>query len=176
MESEHPHVIRELQRDNSKVNVWFGIMCNRIIGPFFYHEATTNADVYLYLLTDAPINSRLNVVVRSPTPFGLGRNGCCPSRGSKVLRALPFIFLLCCPMNDHRRAAHSFFISGFLFSLSLLSCPSLARLHLLILLLLLMSGNAHPNPGRISHCSVCAGNVIWWVGQCNAAHAPNGSI
>ena len=24
----------------------------------------------------APINSRLNVVVRSPTPFGLGRNGC----------------------------------------------------------------------------------------------------
>ena len=24
----------------------------------------------------APINSRLKVVVRSPTPFGLGRNGC----------------------------------------------------------------------------------------------------
>ena len=28
----------------------------------------------------APINSRLNVVVRSPTPFELGRNGCWPSR------------------------------------------------------------------------------------------------
>ena len=24
----------------------------------------------------APINSRLNMVVRPPTPFGLGRNGC----------------------------------------------------------------------------------------------------
>ena len=36
----------------------------------------------------APINSRLNVVVRSPTPFGLGRNGCWPSRGSQLPRAL----------------------------------------------------------------------------------------
>ena len=27
----------------------------------------------------APIDSRLNVVVRSPAPFGLGRNGCWPS-------------------------------------------------------------------------------------------------
>ena len=39
----------------------------------------------------APINSRLNVVVRSPAPFGLGRNGCWPSRGSQLPRALPFI-------------------------------------------------------------------------------------
>ena len=29
----------------------------------------------------APINSRLNVVMRSQTPFKLGRNGCWPSRG-----------------------------------------------------------------------------------------------
>ena len=27
-------------------------------------------------LTIAPINSRLNVVVRSPTPFELGQSGC----------------------------------------------------------------------------------------------------
>ena len=37
----------------------------------------------------APINSRLNVVVRSPAPFGLGRNGCWLSRGSQLPRALP---------------------------------------------------------------------------------------
>ena len=37
---------------------------------------------------------------------------------------------------------HSFFKIGRLFSLSLFSCPSLARLRLLILLLLLMSGKA----------------------------------
>ena len=109
----------------------------------------------------APINSRLNVVVRSTTPFGLGRNGCWPSRGSQLPRALPFIFSLCCPLNDRRRAAHSIFKIGRLFSLFLLSCPTLALLRLLILLLLLMSGNVHPNPGPIFPCSVCAGNVAW---------------
>ena len=73
----------------------------------------------------------------------------------------PFIFSLCCPLNDRRRAAHSIFKIGRLFSLFLLSCPTLALLRLLILLLLLMSGNVHPNPGPIFPCSVCAGNVIW---------------
>ena len=97
----------------------------------------------------APINSRLNVVVRSPTPFGLGRNGCWPSQGSQLLRELPYIFSLCCSLNDRRRGAHSIYKIGRLFSLFPLSCPSLALLRLLILLLLLMSGNVHPNPGLI---------------------------
>ena len=109
----------------------------------------------------APINSRLNVVVGSPTPFGLGRNGCWSSRGSQLPRTLPYIFSLCCPLNDRRRAAHSIYKIGRLFSLFPLSCPTLALLHLLILLLLLMSGNVHPNPGPIFPCSVCAGNVAW---------------
>ena len=114
-------------------------------------------------LGPAPINSRLNVVVRSPAPFGLGRNGCWPSRRSQLPQALPFIFSLCCPVNDRRRAAHSIFKIGRLFSLFLFhfSCPSRALLRFLILLLLLMSGNVHPNPGPISPCSVCAGNVTW---------------
>ena len=101
------------------------------------------------------------MVVRSLTPFGLGRNGCWPSRGSQLLRALPFIFSLCCPLNDRRRAAHSFFKIGRLFPLFLFSCPSLGRLRPLILLLLLKSGNVHPKPGPIFPCSVCAGNVTW---------------
>ena len=101
------------------------------------------------------------MVVRSPTPFGLGRNGCWPSRGSQLPLALPFIFSLCCPLNNRRRAAHSIYKIGRLFSLFLFSCPSLALLRLLILLLLLMSGNGHPNPGPIFPCSVCAGNVTW---------------
>ena len=71
----------------------------------------------------------------------------------------PFIFSLCCSLNDRRRAAHSFFKIGRLFSF--FSCPSLALLRLIILLLLLMSGNVHPNPGPIFPCSVCAGNVTW---------------
>ena len=44
-----------------------------------------------------PINSRLNVVVRSPAPFGLGRNGCWPSRGSQLPRALPIHFFAMLP-------------------------------------------------------------------------------
>ena len=106
----------------------------------------------------APINSRLNVVVRSPTPFGLGRNSCWPSRGSQLPQVLPFTFLLCCPLNDRRRAAHIIYKTGCLFSLFLFSCPTLALLRLLILL---MSDNVHPNPGPIFPCSVCAGNVTW---------------
>ena len=98
-------------------------------------------------------------MVRSPTPIGLGRNGCWTSRGPQLPRALPFIFSLCCPLNDSRRAAHSFLKIGRLFSL--FSCLSLTRLRLLILLLLLMSGNVHPKPGPIFPCSVCSGNVIW---------------
>ena len=105
---------------------------------------------------------RLNVVVWSPTPFGLGRNGCWPSRGSQLPRALPFIFFgYAALLNDRRRAAHSIFKIGRLFSLFHLSCLTLALLRLLILLLLLMSGNVHPNPGPIFPCSVCAGNVTW---------------
>ena len=73
----------------------------------------------------------------------------------------PFIFSLCCPLNDRRRAALSIFKIGRLFSLFLLSCLTLALFRLLILLLLLMSDNVHPNPGPIFPCSVCAGNVTW---------------
>ena len=107
----------------------------------------------------APINKRLNVVVRSPAPFGLDRNGCWPSQGSQLPQALPFIFSLCYSLNDCKRAAHSFFKTSRL--LSLFSCPSLTHLCLLILLLLLMSSNVHPNPGSTNACSVCAGNVTW---------------
>ena len=50
--SEHPHEIRELERDSPKVNVWCGLMCTRVIGPFFFHEKTITAHVYLDLLTE----------------------------------------------------------------------------------------------------------------------------
>ena len=100
-------------------------------------------------------------MVQSPTPFGLGRNDCLTSRGSQLPRALPFIFSLCCPLNDRSRPAHNFFKIGRLFFLFLFSCPSLALFRLLVLLLLLMSGGVHPNPGPIFTCSVCAGDVTW---------------
>ena len=69
------------------------------------------------------------------------------------------IFSPCCPLNDRRRAARSFFKIGRLSSS--FPCLSLARLRLLILLLLLISGNVHPNHGPTFPCLVCAGNVTW---------------
>ena len=79
-----------------------------------------------------------------------------------VIPGTPLRFLAMLPPERRNRATHSFFKISRLFSLSLLSCPTLARLRLLIPLLLLMSGNVHPNPGSTFPCSVCAGNVTRW--------------
>ena len=80
--------------------------------------------------------------------------------GPSYSRHIPeTIFLLCFPLNDHRRAPHSFSKIGR--QSSTFFCLFLARLRLLVLLLLLMSGNVHPNPGPIFPCSVCTGNVTW---------------
>ncbi|PNF44136.1 hypothetical protein B7P43_G03180 [Cryptotermes secundus] len=49
--SENPHVTRELQRDSPKAHVC-EIMCNRIIGPFFFDEPSVTANVCLDLLTE----------------------------------------------------------------------------------------------------------------------------
>ena len=67
------------------------------------------------------------------------------------------IFSPCSPLSDRKRVTRSLFEIGLLF---LFSCLSLARL--LILLLLLMSGNVYPNLCPIFPCLVCAGNVTWW--------------
>ena len=88
----------------------------------------------------------------------------------------PFIFSLCCPLNDRRRAAHSIFKIGRLFSLSLLSCPTLALLCLLILLLLLMSGNVYPNPGPIFPCSGANTCVVQFPNWCPDPGPPTDRI
>jgi hypothetical protein len=46
-------VTKELQRDSPKVNVWCGvIICNRIIGLFFFNEPSITANVHLDRLTE----------------------------------------------------------------------------------------------------------------------------
>ena len=96
--------------------------------------------------------------MRSPTLFGLGLNGCWLSRGSQLPWALPHTnhFSPCSPLGDRRKVARSLFKIGLS---SLFSFLSLARV--LILLLLLMSGNVHPNPYPVFPCSVSAGNMTW---------------
>ena len=116
----------------------------------------------------APINSRLKVVVRSPTPFevemavGLPEVPSYPKHFPQTNHFLP-----CCPLNDRRRAARSF--SGIDRPFSLFSCLFLTRL--LILLLLLMSGKVHPFPVQCA-LETRPGRIGW----CNAAPAPNESI
>ena len=70
------------------------------------------------------------------------------------------MLLLCCPLNNCKRTACSLF--EICHMSSIIFCLSLARVCLLILLLLLMSGNIHPNPGFNFPCSLCTGNVTWW--------------
>ena len=61
------------------------------------------------------------------------------------------------PLNDRKEAAHSLFKIGRPFFLFFW----LSLAYLLILLLLLMSGNDHPNPVLAFSCLVCAGNETW---------------
>lgn len=48
--SENPRVVIEHERDSPKVNVWCGLMHDRIIGPFFFAEANVNRWSYLDML------------------------------------------------------------------------------------------------------------------------------
>ena len=89
--------------------------------------------------------------------------------GSKWLLAFPRVpvtlgtplhFFAMLPPERPQNGSTQHLQIGRLFSLLPLSCPTLALLRLLILLLL-MSGNVHPNLGPIFPCSVCAGNVTW---------------
>jgi hypothetical protein len=48
--SENPHSVREHVRDSKKVNVWCGMMKDRIIGSFFFTEPTATGNIYLDML------------------------------------------------------------------------------------------------------------------------------
>ena len=49
--TENPHITREIERDSPKVNVRCRVLCNKVIGPFFFDEKTITADIYLDTLT-----------------------------------------------------------------------------------------------------------------------------
>ena len=50
--SQNPHETYELERDSPKLIVWCGIMHDEIVGPFFFAEKSTTAQIYLDLLTE----------------------------------------------------------------------------------------------------------------------------
>ena len=51
-ETEIPHITMDIERDSPKVNVWCGLLCSKVIGPFFFEENTITADIYLDTLTE----------------------------------------------------------------------------------------------------------------------------
>ena len=48
--TQQPSEIHEYVRGSSKVNVWCGLLYDRVIGPFFFSESTITGVVYLSLL------------------------------------------------------------------------------------------------------------------------------
>ena len=102
----------------------------------------------------APINSRLNAVVRSPTPFRLGRNECWPSGGYQIPHTNHF-FAVLPSKQPQKRSTQSLSNRSTVFSPLLpLSCPYFHSFFLI-------SGNVYPNPDPIFSCSVIAENVAW---------------
>ena len=49
---ENPHDTCELERDFPKLNVWCGIMRDKIVGPFFFAEKSITAQIYIDVLTE----------------------------------------------------------------------------------------------------------------------------
>ena len=47
---ENPHIVLQHVRHSPKVNVWWGLMHNKITGPFFFNEPPTTATLYLDML------------------------------------------------------------------------------------------------------------------------------
>ena len=50
--SQNPYENYELERDSPKLNVWCGIMHDKIIGPFFFAEKSIIVKIYLNLSTE----------------------------------------------------------------------------------------------------------------------------
>jgi hypothetical protein len=51
--SEQPHATVEHIRDSPKVNAWCGLLHDRLIGPFFFAEATLTSCSYLDMLENS---------------------------------------------------------------------------------------------------------------------------
>ncbi|GBM45625.1 hypothetical protein AVEN_204755-1 [Araneus ventricosus] len=44
--SEKPNVVQEVERSRENVNLWCGLLHDRVISPFFFLEITVTADIY----------------------------------------------------------------------------------------------------------------------------------
>ncbi|KFM65698.1 Transposable element Tcb2 transposase, partial [Stegodyphus mimosarum] len=116
--SENPHEYRQAQMDSPKVNVWCGLMHDRVIGPFFFTEKTVSSVVYLDMLENF-VFPQLEEL--QPHVF-LQQNGAPPQRGTIVRSSLNDHFtrrwigrggLIPWPPRSHDVTPLDFFLWGF---------------------------------------------------------------
>ena len=146
---------------------------------FTFVRMLTDIDIPCESETSAPTTSHLNVVVQSPSLHWGGLKWLVNSPRVSSSAILPWttlflVFYPCCRMRGHiwiaflnpieRTPISSTFFWTTLLSLSFHPKPFLYLSHsplILILMLLLISGDIHPNPSPIDPCSVCSRRVTW---------------
>ena len=57
--SQNPHSTAEHIRDSPKVNVWCGLLHDRLIGPFFFRESTVTSNTYFVYLQLEELHPRI---------------------------------------------------------------------------------------------------------------------
>ena len=136
-----------------------GVGCNECSQPFVRLAlcCTNNKPPHRGGAVPFPAPERVEMVCQFPEGLILGRFS---------LGQLFFSFFYpCCPMRGHVWTALLNPIdrpstSSTFFQTTLLS-PSFQPSLLLIFMLLLISGDIHPNPGPIDPCFVCSRRVTW---------------
>ena len=136
---------------------------------FFECKIRRSSDYQFDAHNCPPSNSRLNVVVRFLTPFGVGWNGCWLSRGSIVSPGIPsskHSFGELPSKRPQKGSTQSLFFPASLFPVFLYLFSSFFE-----------DQHRLSKPwGPLSRCSVCARNAIWRDKSVQCYTTLNGSI
>lgn len=89
--SEPPHEFIEHQRDSPKVNVWCGLMHDRIVGPFIFAEKTINGNIYCDML-ELYVFPQIDDIEQEKGPIFFQQDGAPPHYSNRVRDALNLRF------------------------------------------------------------------------------------
>lgn len=85
--SEKPCEIVQYQRDSPKVNVWCGLMHDRVVGPFIFAENTINGDIYCDML-ELYVFPQLDDIEAEKGLLSFQQDGAPPHYSNRVRTAL----------------------------------------------------------------------------------------
>ena len=110
--SHNPYEFIELERNSPKLNMWCGLLFNRVIGPFFFAEQTVNSINYLDMLENFVFiqleEFQPNIIFQqdgAPPHWGLGVR-------QALNRQYPDRWIGCDGLQDHRTLPLLIFCSG----------------------------------------------------------------